>query len=120
MLRSFTKSAIVLVSLLSISSINVAAEGPGRTIEVHARRYAFDPAEVSVRKGETVQLSLFTDDVPHSLLVKELGIDEAATKNNPGHITFKPEHAGTFRGLCGRFCGEGHGRMSFTIHVTED
>jgi cytochrome c oxidase subunit 2 len=80
------------------------AQNP-RVIEVHARRYAFSP---------------FSDDVAHSLMVKDLGINQVATRNKPADVTFTPSRAGTFSGKCGHFCGEGHGRMSFTIQVTEN
>jgi cytochrome c oxidase subunit II len=93
---------------------------PEREIEVHAHRFAFEPSSITVRRGETVRLELISDDVPHSLLIRGLGINEAATKSHPGDIVFTPSQAGDFAGRCGRFCGSGHGRMVFTVHVTGD
>jgi cytochrome c oxidase subunit 2 len=95
------------------------AQEPSRTIEVHARRFAFDPAEITVKQGETVRLKLISDDVPHSLLVKELGINNTVTKSNPAKVVFTANSPGVFQGRCGRFCGSGHGQMVFTVHVTE-
>ena len=107
--------------LVAIVALACGARGetpqPDRTIAVHARRFAFDPAEITVKSGETVHLELISDDVPHSLLVKELGINVAASKSHPGEADFTASHAGDFAGRCGRFCGSGHGRMSFTVHV---
>lgn len=94
------------------------AQNASRTIEVHARRYAFDPAELSVKQGESVRLKLYSDDVPHSLLIKELGVDQTVSKGHPIELTITPRQTGDFHGQCGRFCGSGHGRMLFTIHVT--
>lgn len=91
-----------------------------RVIEVHARRYAFTPSAISVKKGQPVELKLFSDDVAHSLMVKDLGINQVVTRNKPADVTFTPSRAGMFSGKCGRFCGEGHGRMLFTIQVTEN
>lgn len=91
---------------------------PARTIVVHARRYSFEPAEIAVRAGEKVRLQLISDDVAHSLLVKDLQIDETARKGSPGETEFQATRAGDFQGRCGRFCGSGHGRMVFTVHVT--
>lgn len=88
-----------------------------RTIEVHARRFSFQPDSIRVNKGEKVTLRLISDDVPHSLQVKELGIDELATRNKPGDTTFTASNSGIFHGRCGHFCGEGHGRMTFTVVV---
>jgi cytochrome c oxidase subunit 2 len=107
--------------LLCICCAGMAvADPPGRTIEIHAHRYAFTPSEITVKKGETVKLKLYSDDVPHSLQVKDLGIDQTVTKGKPAEVTFTPEKAGDFHGQCGRFCGSGHGQMSISVHVTGD
>jgi len=87
------------------------------TIEVHAKRYSFTPAEITVKKGETVKLHLVSDDVPHSLLIKDLGINQQVSKGNPADVTFTANNVGDFQGKCGRFCGSGHGSMVFTVHV---
>jgi cytochrome c oxidase subunit II len=110
-----TTIAICLPSLLGFES---PAQGSLHTIEIHAHRYAFEPSEITLKKGETVHLRLVSDDVPHSLLIADLGVNETATKSRPGDATLTPKIAGDFHGRCGRFCGSGHGRMVFTVHVT--
>jgi len=89
-----------------------------RTIEIHAHRYAFTPSEITVKKGETVTLKLFSDDVTHSLLIKDLGINQTITKGKPAEVTFTPQRTGDFHGECGHFCGSGHGKMTIAVHVT--
>jgi cytochrome c oxidase subunit II len=96
-----------------------SAHGESVKIDVHAHRYAFEPAEITVKKGESVTLVLTSDDVPHSLLIKALGVNEAITKGHPAEITFTPTAVGDFKGQCGRFCGSGHGSMLFTVHVKD-
>ena len=90
----------------------------GRTIEIHAHRYAFSPSEITVKQGETVRLKLISDDVPHSLLIKDLGINQVVTKGKPAEVTFTARQAGDFHGQCGHFCGSGHGKMKIAVHVT--
>jgi cytochrome c oxidase subunit 2 len=89
-----------------------------RTIEVHAHRFGFAPSEITVKKGETIRLTLVSDDVPHSLLLKDLGINQAVEKSHPSEVVFTAKQTGDFQGRCGRFCGNGHGRMTFMVHVT--
>jgi cytochrome c oxidase subunit II len=108
-------AASILLLMLSGTSI---AEQPAE-ITIHAKRFAFVPAEITVKKGETVKLSLVSDDVPHSLVVKDLNINATMLKNQPTEISFTPERTGDFKGVCGRFCGTGHGSMKFVVHVTE-
>jgi cytochrome c oxidase subunit II len=94
------------------------SQEPTRTIEVHAQRFSFVPDSITVHRGETVRLQLISDDVPHSLLIEPLGINEAASKSHPGEAVFTANQTGDFAGRCGRFCGSGHGKMLFTVHVT--
>lgn len=96
----------------------VPAEDSAQTIEVHAKRFAFEPAEITVKSGEPVHLHIVSDDVAHSLVVKGLGIDATVSKAHPADVAFTAQQPGDFAGRCGHFCGSGHGRMTFAIHVT--
>ncbi|HEU5402088.1 MAG TPA: cytochrome c oxidase subunit II, partial [Terriglobales bacterium] len=49
------------------------ATGPER-IEIVAKRYTFEPTEITVHKGLPVILELSSADVTHGLAVKQLGI----------------------------------------------
>jgi len=116
-----TKLKLVLVIALSISAVKCTAnQEPDRTIEIHAHRFAFSPSDITVKKGETVRLKLISDDVPHSLLIKDLGINQVVTRGKPVQVTFTPQQAGDFHGQCGHFCGAGHGKMAIAVHVTEN
>jgi len=112
---------VTLLCLLALSFVSpscpLAAPAPTRVIELHVHRYAFEPSSITVHRGDTIRLRLISDDVPHSLLIKALGINETASKSHPGEIVFTAAQAGDFEGRCGRFCGSGHGRMRFTVHV---
>jgi cytochrome c oxidase subunit 2 len=103
--------------------LTLAAHGPSalaqQPIEIHAKRFQFTPAEITVKKGQTVTLSLVSDDVPHSLLVEGVGLNSAIVKGHPTLVKITPAKAGDFNGRCGRFCGSGHGKMTFVVHVTE-
>ena len=101
-----------------IASVSVAQE-PTNTIEIHAHRFAFTPAEITLKKGETVKLVLVSDDVAHSLVVPDLKINAPMVKSHPTEITVTPESTGDFHGKCGKFCGTGHGSMLFTVHVKD-
>ena len=95
-----------------------SADSSGGVIEIHAHRFAFNPPEISVKRGETVKLKLVSDDVPHSLLIKDLGVNQVIVKGKPAVVTFTPDKTGDVHGQCGRFCGAGHGKMTFVVHVT--
>lgn len=97
-----------------------ATQTSSKTIMVHANRFSFAPAEITLKKGETVTLELVSDDVPHSLVIRGLGVNLKDMK--PGevnNIAVTPEQTGDFKGVCGIFCGSGHGNMSLTVHVVD-
>lgn len=110
---------LILLSILLVVPGNSRADGATRTITIHAKRFAFYPAEITLKKGETVTLSLISDDVPHSLLIKEMNINSLMVKGHPTEINITPEKTGDFKGVCGHFCGAGHGTMKFIVHVTD-
>ena len=94
-----------------------AAQQPVQTITIHAKKYEFVPAEITIKKGETVKLELTSDDVRHSLEVKALGINGDMQKGKMTDVMVTPEQTGDFKGKCGHFCGMGHDKMHFVVHV---
>jgi cytochrome c oxidase subunit 2 len=95
------------------------AEKTPRRIEVTAKRFAFNPAEITLRKGEPVVLVLTSADVAHGIRFRELGIEVKVGKGQTGELAFTPDKTGTFAGHCSVFCGAGHGSMSLTLHVVD-
>lgn len=120
MTRKSTLAGLLVLSFFSLIPSAVRAQDTSEPIEVHARRFKFVPAEITVKPGETVKLHLVSDDVPHSLVIKDLGVNQEVSKGHPADITFTAKSAGDFKGKCGRFCGSGHGSMVFTVHVKPD
>jgi cytochrome c oxidase subunit 2 len=116
--RMVNKTRLVTAAVLCASCLRPAFCAADRTIEIHAHRYEFTPSEITVKRGETVTLKLFSDDVTHSLQVKDLGINQTITKGKPAEVTFTPQKTGDFHGQCGHFCGAGHGKMAIAVHVT--
>jgi cytochrome c oxidase subunit 2 len=90
-----------------------------QTITIRASRFAFEPSEITVKKGEPVKVIIQSEDVSHGLLIEDLGIRAEVKKGQSATITFTPETVGTFEGKCAHFCGSGHGSMTLTVHVVE-
>ena len=90
-----------------------------RRIDIVAKRFAFTPAEITIKKGVPVTLVLTSQDVDHGLKFRELNISVNSKVGQTGEITFTPDTLGTFVGQCSVFCGSGHGSMKMTIHVVE-
>lgn len=87
------------------------------TITVHAKKYEFIPAEITLKKDQTVKLELTSDDVEHSLEIPGLGVNSVMKKGVVTEVDVTPTKIGDFKGKCGKFCGFGHGKMHFLVHV---
>jgi cytochrome c oxidase subunit II len=89
------------------------------TITIHALRYAFRPSEITLKQGQQVRLVFVTDDVPHGLTITELGLDVSIGKGKPVQVALTPSEVGNYSGRCSWYCGSGHSRMTFQVHVTQ-
>jgi cytochrome c oxidase subunit 2 len=106
---------VLAATMLLLSTPVFAQSEP--TIEIHAKRYGFAPAEITLTKGQPVKLVLIADDVAHSLRIDELHLNVKMPVGQSVETTVTPEEAGDFHGKCGVFCGSGHGQMSLQVHV---
>jgi cytochrome c oxidase subunit 2 len=122
MKRMFRCVVIVLVCLIAYRLSNIHAQETTQqpqVIEIHAKRFSFNPAEITVTVGEPVTLSLTSDDVTHGLEIPDLGVSVTIPKGKATKVNFTPKQAGTFHGMCSHFCGVGHGSMVFTVLVKD-
>ena len=112
---------VVLCLLAAASYFNhsVAAQAAPKHIDVVAKRFTYEPAELTIKKGEPVVISLTTADVAHGLHFKELNLQTKIEKGAPAQLSFTPDKTGDFVGHCSVFCGSGHGSMTLTLHVVD-
>jgi len=102
------------------SSQRANSEQPATTvIVVHARRFAFVPNAITLKKGQTTKLVLISDDVRHGLAVKGLDIRADIGSGKQTEVFVTPTQTGDFPGACSVYCGYGHRDMEFMVHVVE-
>ena len=79
----------VAMCSLALSGLTPAPDG-ARKIEVSVKRFAYTPAEITVKKGEPVVLVLTTEDVAHGLKFKELDLPAIISANPPLIVYWPP------------------------------
>lgn len=95
-----------------------AGAQPPRVIEIAASRFAFEPADLEVLVGESVQLVVHSTDVQHGFSIPTLGIRETIPPDGtPVAIDFVAGEAGRHQIACSVFCGAGHGGMSGVLSI---
>jgi cytochrome c oxidase subunit 2 len=110
---------IGVVAAATFSTHMVRAQAAPRRIEVTAKRFAYDPGEITLKKGQPVVLVLKSADVAHGLRFRELNLNAKIDKGSAAELSFTPDKVGDYVGHCSVFCGSGHGEMTLTLHVVE-
>ena len=95
----------------------LAAQTTPRRIVIEAKRFSYDPGEITLKKGEPVILVLKSRDVAHGLRFRDLNVDMKVKAGGTEEVEFTPMQTGDFVGHCSVFCGSGHGSMMLKLHV---
>jgi cytochrome c oxidase subunit 2 len=117
-------TAVLLATATSAGSVQQGTpESPSpsqepRVIEVIAKRFAFEPAEIEVTVGEKVTLAVRTADGVHGIEIKKFKVKKEIPRGTaPVMIEFTATEAGRFPIVCSEYCGDGHEDMKGTLVV---
>src|SRR5262249_36297162 len=117
-----TRLGLVL-SFFALSGVAYAADEPDpqtpREIKVIARKFAFVPKTIQVKKGEKIRLLVTSEDVDHGIAIKEYDIDQVIKAKQTKTIECTADRAGKFEFVCSVFCGDGHPDMTGELIVTD-
>jgi cytochrome c oxidase subunit II len=133
-LRRLTLGATLSASFVALATLVSAAPSPRseakrvvsdaparddqpKVIEIHAKRFEFEPKEVHLAKGESVTLAVTSDDVTHGFFSRPLHFDEDLAPGKTVSIPLAPAQPGTYTVICDHYCGSGHGGMKMVIVV---
>lgn len=109
--------ALLLLPALAAPATAGAIGQEPRAIVITAKRFEFVPSTITLKKGETVNLFVTSEDVTHGLFLRPLKIDTDLVAGETRQITVTPQSAGAFTAICHHFCGAGHGSMKLTVIV---
>jgi cytochrome c oxidase subunit 2 len=116
--RLTTLSRLVVALPLAVLGAGVVLAAPEpRVIEVTARRFAFEPAEIEVAVGEPVRLQVHSADGPHGLEIKKLKVRKEIPRGTVVTIDFTAKDAGRFPIMCSEYCGDDHDSMQGMLVV---
>jgi cytochrome c oxidase subunit II len=110
---------VVMIAAGISSSHIVRAQAAPRRIEITAKKFSYDPGEITLKKGEPVVLVIKSVDVAHGLSFRELHLNAKVDKGGSAELQFTPDKTGDYVGHCSVFCGSGHGSMTLTLHVVD-
>jgi cytochrome c oxidase subunit 2 len=112
-------TAAVVVTALIASARTPAQEPQPRTIEIVAKRFAFEPSQVDVTVGERVRLVVRSADGVHGIEIKKFKFNKEIPRGGkPVTIEFTASEAGRFEILCSEYCGDMHDAMTGMLVVS--
>jgi cytochrome c oxidase subunit 2 len=107
-----------IISGLSLY-VRANALAPEREIHITAKKFAFTPDTITLKKGEPVVLVVSSQDRKHGFSLRGFGIRADVNPGQSARIRFTPNKTGKFTFSCDVFCGDGHEDMTGTLVVNE-
>src|SRR5687768_17921130 len=111
-LRSLASPALLGLALAAAASITLhpAAQAPEpRVIDVMARRFVFEPAEITATVGERLRLVVRSAEGVHRLEIKKIKVKKEIPRGTtPRTIEFTASEEGRFPILCSQYCPVEH------------
>jgi cytochrome c oxidase subunit 2 len=82
-----------------------------RVIEMTARRFVYEPNEISLKAGERVVVAIRSIDFVHGMNIPDLGMRLDLVPGRVTRLELQPKAPGTIDFVCDNFCGDGHEEM---------
>jgi cytochrome c oxidase subunit II len=114
--RRFFAAGIAVVGAVLGGGLLRAAT-PEKVVRITARRFAFLPGEVTLKRGEPVVIELTSADVVMGFNAPDFNARADIIPGQVSRVRLTPEKTGSFVFLCDVFCGDGHEAMAGKLHV---
>lgn len=109
--------AVLLLVGLAMAAPPALAEP--QVIKITAKKFAYSPNEITLKKGVPVVLEFTSLDRLHGFSCPDLGVRADIPPGQVTRVNVTPAKAGTFGFHCDIFCGDGHEDMAGTFVVQE-
>jgi cytochrome c oxidase subunit 2 len=110
--RHMLKGAFAVAGAVALARSGVAhSAAEPRVIEMTARRFAYEPSEITLKAGERVVVAIRSLDFVHGMNIPDLGMRLDLVPGRVTRLELQPKAPGTIDFLCDNFCGDGHEQM---------
>ena len=118
-MKPWTRVSLFCCLVVFYTSFLLRAEEKSSVNEIKmtAKKYEFTPAEIRVKEGDTVKLTVTALDRDHGIEIKQFKVKQKLRKGEPTSVEFIASQKGTFEFHCSEFCGVGHRHMKGTLIV---
>jgi len=95
----------------------VLAQPAEQVIRITARKFAFLPGDLTLKKGVPAVLEFMAMDVVMGFSAPDFKLRADLIPGQVARVRLVPQQIGSFDFVCDIFCGDGHEGMSGKIHV---
>ena len=124
------KRIITVTALIVFAAVGMAAgwhrfataavpAGAEQVVHMTAKRFEYNPSEITLKKGVPVILEITALDRDHGFKIPELGVRADLKSGEVTRVRIVPDRVGRFEFRCDVFCGSGHEDMSGEIVVVD-
>ena len=116
------RHALAILALSGAAGVAAPADGQTRrVIRITAERFAFTPSEITIDRGEEVELRLSSDDTAHGFRIVGTSTNVTVPKRGRQElpVPFRATEPGRYTFECSRMCGAGHHFMRGVLIVRE-
>ena len=115
--RTLLRAAGVLGLIAATGRIPILAQSKPRIIPMLAKKFTYEPAEVTLKLNEPVIFQLTSADVVMGFSVPDFKVRGTIIPGQMTEVAMTPNKVGEFTFLCDVFCGSGHENMEGTLRV---
>ena len=111
-------STAAVASIVGVRPRSAFAAGE-QMIHLTAKKFEYNPSEITVKKGKPVVIEIVSLDRKHGFTLPEFKVRTDVKPGQRNVVRFTPDKAGKFNFHCDLFCGSGHEGMAGTLTVVE-
>ena len=115
--RMLLRSAAAFGLMAASGRVPILAQPKPRIIPMVARKFTYEPAEVTLKLNEPVIFQLTSADVVMGFSVPDFKVRGTIIPGQKTEVAMTPDKVGEFTFLCDVFCGSGHENMEGTLRV---
>ena len=115
--RALLQAVAAAGLIVATGRVLVLAQAKPRIIPITARKFEYEPAELTLKLNEPVLFQLKSADVVMGFSVPDFGVRGTIIPGQVTEVPMTPTKTGEFIFLCDVFCGTGHENMEGTMRV---
>ena len=116
--RALLRAALAVGGAAALRAAFAQADSQPRVIEMTARRFAYEPKEITLKAGERVVIAIRSLDFMHGMNLPDLGMRLDLVPGRVTRLDLHPTVPGVIDFVCDNFCGDGHEEMQGRFVVT--